>query len=255
MRLANKVALITGGASGIGAQAASRCAAEGAHVAIFDVNGEAAQVVANRIGAEGGSATAYTVDVSDEAAVSAAVADVVAQQGRIDALFNNAGIGFSARRHVAMQPVIDTPAADWDKVLAINLRSVYLLCRHVLPVMQAQGGGSIINNSSVMALVGYHGADAYTAAKGGIISLTRSLAVDHGPHGIRVNCICPGVIRTPIQDGLDDDPAFVEQISREIPLRRLADPVEVAHVVVFLASDEASYVTGAIIPVDGGFTT
>lgn len=254
MRFVDRIAIVTGGASGIGEQAAYHLAREGATVAIVDVDERGAAEVRQRIEAQGLRAASYPVDVSAEAQVSAAVSDIVKRYGRIDVLFNNAGVGFSSNERYTMAPLVDTPAPDWRAILDINLGGVFLLSKYVLPVMEAQRRGVVINNSSVMALSGYPGADAYTAAKGGIISLTRSMAVQYGPIGIRVNCICPGIIRTPMQGGSENDPDAVAETSRQIPLRRMGEPEEIAAVVAFLASDEASYVTGAIIPVDGGFS-
>jgi len=254
LRFVDRITIITGAASGIGEQTAYRFAQEGAMVAIIDVNERAAIEVRQRIVDRGFRAASYPVDVSAEEQVSAAVADIMGRYGRIDILFNNAGIGFSSNERYRMAPLVDTPAVDWATIMAINLGGVFLFSKYVLPVMEMQKRGVVINNSSVMALSGYPGADAYTAAKGGIISLTRSMAVQYGPVGIRVNCLCPGIIRTPMQGGNENDPGFIAKMSRQIPLRRVGEPEEIADMVAFLASDEASYVTGAIIPVDGGFS-
>lgn len=254
MRFADRIAIVTGAASGIGEQTVYRFAQEGATVAIVDVDERGAAEVRQRILDRGFQAVSYPVDVSVEQQVSAAVADIVERYGRIDILFNNAGIGFSSNERYRMAPLVDTPALDWRAILDINLGGVFLFSKYVLPIMEMQRRGVVINNSSVMALSGYPGADAYTAAKGGIISLTRSMAVQYGPVGIRVNCICPGIIRTPMQGGNENNPEAIADMSRQIPLRRMGEPKEIADVVAFLASDEASYLTAAIVPIDGGFS-
>ncbi|UCH27166.1 MAG: SDR family oxidoreductase [Trueperaceae bacterium] len=255
MRLYGKTVLITGAASGIGAATAERMAAEGANVAAVDLDGTALAQRVEQITAVGGSAFALPGDCSQEPDVERAVEGTLRRFGRIDVLFNNAAVGFSSASSYVMAPLTETTKPEWDAVIGVNLGSVHLCSRAVIPVMARQGKGSIIHNSSVMALKGYPGADAYTAAKGAMIALTRVMAVQYGPAGVRVNCICPGVIKTPIQAGLDRDPAWVSEMSAKIPLRRLGEAAEVASVVAFLASDEAAYLTGVVLPVDGGFVS
>jgi NAD(P)-dependent dehydrogenase (short-subunit alcohol dehydrogenase family) len=165
-------------------------------------------------------------------------------------LFNNAGIGYSANNRYRMASIVDTPEDAWDAIININLKGQAMGCKHAIPRMLEAGGGAIINNASIMAIAGCPGADAYTAAKGGIVSLTRALAVDWAARGIRVNCICPGTIDTPM-------PALKDAAARKAaaemaPMKRIGVSDEVARVALFLASDEASYITGVILPIDGG---
>jgi Dehydrogenases with different specificities (related to short-chain alcohol dehydrogenases) len=252
--LDGKAVIVTGGGSGQGRAASLLFAEEGANVLVADWNEKAAHEVADLIVARGGRAIAVHTDVSNEEHVKRMIATAQDAYGRVDVLFNNAGIGFSARSRYAMAGVVDTPAGDWDAVLGINLKGVALGCKHVLPVMAAQGGGAIVNNASINGLVAMTGADAYTASKGGIVALTRVLAADWGPKGIRVNCICPGGVNTPMIAEVLGDPAFADGMRAQAPLGRVAEPEEIARVAVFLASDAASYVTGVILPVDGGWT-
>lgn len=254
LRLAGKVAVITGAASGQGRAAARLFAEEGARVVVSDVNGEGAEEVADEIRDSGGEAVAVATDVSREAEVKAMIGAATETFGRLDVLFNNAGVGYSAADRITMASVVETPEEDWDAVLAINLKGAAMGCKHAIPVMERGGGGAIVNNASINALVGLSGADAYTAAKGGIVALTRVLAVDWGPKGIRVNCICPGGVDTPMIAPAIADEAVASFMRESTPLGRLARPEETARVALFLASDEASYLNGAIVPVDGGWT-
>lgn len=245
MRFKDKVVVVTGGASGQGAAACQMFAGEGARVIVADWNGEGAAQVAAEIGA-----VPFTADVSKEADVAAMLALAVDRFGRLDVLFNNAGVGYSETARFKMASIVDTPEAAFDAIIAINLKGQAMGCKHAIPHMLRSGGGAIVNNASVMAIKGLPGADAYTAAKGGIIALTRALAVDWAARGIRVNCICPGTIDTPM-------PALKDAAARAAaaamaPMRRIGHSEEVAHLALFLASDHASYITGAIIPVDGG---
>ncbi len=194
------------------------------------------------------------VDVSREPEVQAMIGRVVEEYGRLDILFNNAGVGYSASGRMKMASVVETPERDWDAILAINLKGVAMGCKHAIPVMEEQGGGAIINNASINALVGLPGADAYTAAKGGVVALSRVLAVEWGPKGIRVNCICPGGVDTPMIAPAISDERVMQSMQQNTPLGRLARPEEIANVALFIASEEASYLNGAIVPVDGGWT-
>ncbi len=253
-RLAGKVAVITGAASGQGHAAALLFAAEGARVVVADVNEEGAEKTAEGIRASNGEAVAVGADVSREAEVEATIQRAVDEYGGLDILFNNAGVGHSAADRLTMASVVETPEEDWDAILAINLKSVAMACKHAIPIMVENGGGAIVNNASINALVALSGADAYTAAKGGIVSLTRVLAVDWGPRNVRVNCICPGGVDTPMLAPALADEQVSNFLRESTPLGRLAKPEETARVALFLASDEASYLNGAIIPVDGGWT-
>lgn len=253
-RLKDKVAVITGAASGQGRAAALLFATEGAKVIASDVNMEGAEEVAKEIRGSDGESAAVRTDVSRESEVEAMIRTAVDEFGRLDILFNNAGVGYSASNRMKMASVVETPEEDWDTILAINLKGVAMGCKHAIPVMEEQGGGAIVNNASINALVGLSGADAYTAAKGGIVSLTRVLAVDWGPKNIRVNCICPGGVETPMISPVLSDEQILSFMRDSTPLGRLAQPEETARVALFLASEEASYLNGAIIPVDGGWT-
>jgi NAD(P)-dependent dehydrogenase (short-subunit alcohol dehydrogenase family) len=252
--LEGKVTIVTGGGSGQGAAAARLFAEHGAAVVIADWNEAGAQATAGAIEAAGGRASAIRTDVSDEDDVRAMIAAATDGYGRLDVLFNNAGIGFSETGRYKMASVVDTPLADWTAILAINLTGVALGCKHAIPVMVEQGGGVIVNNASINGISGLVGADAYTAAKGGVVALTRSMAAEWGPKGIRVNCICPGGVDTPMVAGALDSPGTQEYIAATTPLQRVAQPEEIGSVALFLASDLASYLTGVILPADGGVT-
>jgi NAD(P)-dependent dehydrogenase (short-subunit alcohol dehydrogenase family) len=254
MRLEDKVAVITGAASGQGRAAAKLFASEGARVIAADIDEGGAQRTVAKIKEAGGEATAVKVDVSREPDVRAMIESATDRYGRLDVLFNNAGVGYSTSGRMKMASVVETPEKDWDAILAINLKGVALGCKHAIPVMERQGYGSIINNASINALVGLPGADAYTAAKGGVVALSRVLAVEWGPRGIRVNCICPGGVDTPMIAPVISDERVMQSMRQNTPLGRLARPEEIANVALFLASEEASYLNGAIISVDGGWT-
>lgn len=243
----DRVVIVTGGASGQGAAACRLFAEGGARVVVADWNEDGAQAVAREIGG-----SAFKVDVSREEGVAAMVRTTVERYGRLDALFNNAGVGHSSTGRFKMASIVETPEADFDAIIAINLKSVAMACKHAIPVMAAKGGGAIVNNASIQGIKGVLGADAYAAAKGGIISLSRVLAVDWGPKNIRVNCICPGPIATPMISALLDDPSTAPGMYADVPLGRVGTADEVAKVAVFLCSDDAAYVNGAILPVDGG---
>ena len=246
MRLAGKVAVITGGGSGIGRATAERFAREGARVVVADLLGDRAATVVERIAASGGEALAITADVTRAAQVTALADAALARYGQVDILINNAGrsLGDDLR---------DIDEETWDANFAIVLKSAYLCIRALVPQMIARGGGAIINIASINGLTGI-GEDAYGAAKAGMINLTQNIAVRYAPHGVRANCICPGTIRTPIWDGrLARNPSTFERLTKWYPLRRIGEPTDIANAALFLASDEASWITGAILPVDGGF--
>lgn len=247
--LEGRAAIVTGGAGGIGSATALAMARAGARVAVVDLDEAAARAVADRITADGGTAIAVGADVADEAAIVALVALVLEAFGGIDVVFNNAGI---IRRSTAVELDVDT----WDLVMAVNVRSIFLMCKHVVPVMAAAGGGSIINTGSGWGLKGGGQALSYCASKGAVVNMTRALAIDHGPQGIRVNSVNPGDINTGMlrdearQLGQDEASFMAEAADR--PLHRYGQPSEIADVVVWLAGDQSSYVTGAAIVADGG---
>jgi len=253
--LTDKVAVVTGGGKGQGRSSALLFAEEGASVVIADWDVPSAETTAAEIVAAGGRAVPIKVDVSSEEDVKRMIGAALDSYGRLDILFNNAAIGYSARSRFFMGKLVDTPVSDWDSILGINLRGVALGCKHGIPVMLKQGGGVILNNSSMNALIAIPGADAYTAAKGGIVALTRVLADVYGPSGIRVNCICPGAIDTPMTaEAFANPKGPLEYRKANTPLRRIGQPEEIAQVALFLVSDRSSFVTGVILPVDGGYT-
>lgn len=251
MLLQEKTAIVTGGAGGIGQATSRAMAAEGARVAVLDLDAQAAETIAQEICDAGGDAIACEVDVADEASVTKAVSAVQEAFGRIDILFNNAGI-------IRRTTVTETTPEDWDRVMAVNVRSIYLMCRAVIPIMASQGGGAIVNTGSGWGMKGGDNAISYCASKGAVVNMTRALAIDHGKQGIRVNSVNPGDVLTPMlldeaqQLGAERAQFLDEAADR--PLGRMGQPSEVAEAVVWLASDRASYLTGATIAVDGGGT-
>jgi NAD(P)-dependent dehydrogenase (short-subunit alcohol dehydrogenase family) len=251
MRLQDKVTIITGGASGMGRVAARMFAAEGAKVVVADVTEAAAQSVVDEVKADGGQAVAVVADVSKEADAKRMVDEAIAAFGRVDVLYNNAGI-----MPQADHSVIDTSVEDWDRVMAVNVRGVFLGCKFAIPKMVQQGSGSIINIASFVALVGCSNPqDAYTASKGAVLSLTRSLAVQFAPSGVRSNAICPGPVETPLlMDWLvKDEEAKRIRLARN-PTGRFGKPEEIVHMAIYLASDESRWTNGAALVVDGGIT-
>ena len=251
MRLQDKVTIITGGASGMGRVAASMFAAEGAKVVVADVTAPAAQSVVDEVTGAGGQAVAVAADVSKEADAKRMVDEAIAAFGRVDVLYNNAGI-----MPEADHSVIDTSVEDWDRVMAVNVRGVFLGCKFAIPQMLEQGSGSIINIASFVALIGCSNPqDAYTASKGAVLSLTRSLAVQFAPRGVRSNAICPGPVETPLlMDWLvKDEEAKRIRLARN-PTGRFGKPEEIVHMAMYLASDESRWTNGAAMVVDGGIT-
>lgn len=251
MRLKNKVAIITGAGSGQGRAAALIFSTEGAKIAVSDWKPELGDETVTLVKKAGGEAIFIRSDVSESADVQNLVRTTVSTYGRIDILYNNAGVGFSSP--LSMADVINTPEADWDRVIAINLRSMYLTAKYGIPEMIKSGGGSIINTASIAALIGSGAAHAYTAAKGGMVALSRALAVEFGPKNIRVNCICPGAIDTPMIAPVIDPLKKSGQTFMTSPIRRLGMPEDIANCALYLASDESSFVTGATLVVDGGY--
>ena len=250
MRLKDKVALITGAGSGIGREAALLFAKEGASVVAVDMNEAAGRETVAAIERDGGRATFVRADVSRAADVEAMVAAAKKAYGRLNVLFNNAGI-FPANDG----SVLETDEKTWDLVLSVNLKGVFLGCKYGIPAMLESGGGSIVNTASFVALMGSATPQiAYTASKGGVLALTREIAVEFARKGIRVNAICPGPVDTPLLQELFSDPARKARRLVHIPMGRLAQAKEVAQAALFLASDDSSYVNGAAFTVDGAIT-
>ena len=248
-RVARKVALITGAASGIGRATALLFAREGAAVALADLNTDAGQRVADEIAQSGGRAFFETIDVTRAADCQRLVERAIREFDRIDILFNNAGI-------IRRATILDLSEEDWDRVMAVNVKSIYLLSREVIPHMQKAGGGTIINTASGWGLTGGAKAAVYCASKGAVVLLTKAMAVDHGPQHIRVNCICPGDTDTGMwreearQLGEESSRFLAEAAKR--PLGRVGTPEEIAQAALYLASDASSFVTGTALVVDGG---
>ncbi len=251
MRLADKVTIITGAGGGMGRVAARMFAAEGARVVVAEYGEDAGRETVAQIEAAGGQATFVRADVSRESDAKAMVDHALTTYGRLDCLYNNAGV-----MPEADHSVVDTEVDVWDQVMAVNVRGVYLGCKYAIPAMEAAGGGSIINIASFVALLGCSvPQDAYTASKGAVLSLTRSLAVQFGPKGIRTNAICPGPVETPLlMDWLvKDEEAKHIRLARN-PTGRFGKPEEIVHLAVYLASDESRWTNGAQLVVDGGIT-
>lgn len=251
-RLAGKVCVITGAGGGMGRVACETFAAEGAQVVALDVMAAAAAETAERVRAAGGSAIAHACDVSREADAKAAMAYAAAKLGGIDVLYNNAGI-----MPEADHSVIDTEVEVWDRVMAVNVRGIFLCCKYAIPEMLKRGRGSIINIASFVALLGCSvPQDAYTASKGAVLSLTKSLAIQFRPKGIRTNAICPGPIETPLLTEwlLKDEAARNLRLSRQ-PSGRFGRPEDIVNAALYLASDESDWTNGATLVVDGGITS
>jgi NAD(P)-dependent dehydrogenase (short-subunit alcohol dehydrogenase family) len=251
MRLKDKVSIITGGGSGMGRIAALMFAAEGAKVVVADVTEATAGAVVDEVRAAGGEASGVAADVSKEDDARRMVEHAISTYGRVDVLYNNAGI-----MPQADHSVIDTSVEDWDRVMAVNVRGVFLGCKYAIPRMVEQGSGSIINISSFVALVGCSNPqDAYTASKGAVLALTKSLAVQFAPKGVRTNAICPGPVETPLlMDWLvKDEEAKRIRLARN-PTGRFGKPEEIVAMGIYLASDESRWTNGAAMVVDGGIT-
>lgn len=249
-RFEDQVALVTGAGHGIGRASALRLAREGADVAVLDLSGEAAEETAALAAREGARTMALECDVADEEAVAAAVNDVLERFGRIDVLHSNAGVLIAGDAESA---TLD----EWERTFAVNVRGAFLVSRAVLPAMRAQGKGAIVATASTSGIAAEPAIAAYCASKAAVIQLTRQLAVDYSRHGIRVNCVCPGWVDTgfndPILVGVSET-ELAEVIDRTVPLGRQGTPEEIAAVVAFLASDDASVVTGHALVADGGLT-
>ena len=241
-QFAGKIAFVTGAAAGIGAATARLLAAEGATVVVADRNGDGAAEVAAEIGG-----VAQALDVTDDAAVGRAIAEIVARHGRLDFAVNNAGVG------TARKPIADHSPEEWRHIVGTNLDAVFYCMRHELLAMRAAGGGAIVNVASMLSTRGYPGTGPYSAAKHGVVGLTRTAALDHAGDGIRVNSVGPGFVDThmSMRDRTDEDRA---NIARAHPIGRMATPNDVAELIAFLLSDRAAFITGSFHLVDGGYT-
>jgi 3-oxoacyl-[acyl-carrier protein] reductase len=246
MLLKDRVAIITGGGGGIGRAAALRFAQEGAKVAVADVVAEAAQRVADEVKAAGGEALAAAVNAADRASVDSMVEQVRARWGRIDILVNNAGILRDAR-------LVKMAEADFDAVIGVNLKGVFNCTQAVAPIMIEQEYGRIVNTASVVALYGNFGQTNYVASKAGVIGMTKVWARELGRRGITVNAVAPGFIQTEMIAGLPEN--VFKMLLERVPVGRMGEPEDIANAYVWLASDQASYVNGAVLSVDGGVTT
>ena len=244
MRLNNKTAIVTGGGRGIGKAIALRFAEEGAKVVVDDVNNANGTETIAAITNAGGEALFVNADVSDAADAERLIARAVDAYGTVDILVNN-----------AICSTADVLNNNWEANLAVALQGTSHCSNAVIPVMQAAGGGSIVNIASVNGLIGLQAIHAYSAAKGGVIALTRSMAVAHGKDNIRINCICPGTIQTEVWEPmLERNPKILDEITPWYPLGRIGQPIDIANAALFLASDEASFATGAVFVIDGGLT-
>jgi NAD(P)-dependent dehydrogenase (short-subunit alcohol dehydrogenase family) len=247
--LRGKIAIITGAASGIGLATAKLLAEMGATVALIDINETEGRVVLEQIKEEEGQAEFYLCDVTSDSDCERTVDAIYKKFDRIDILFNNAGV-------IRRKNVVELEEKDWDLVIDVNLKSIFLLSKYVIPIMKKGGGGSIVNTGSGWGIKGGSKAIAYCAAKGGVVNMTRAMAIDHGKEGIRVNCVCPGDVDTPLLRGeakqlaVDEEMFMKEAADR--PLNRVGKPLDVAYAVLFLVSDLSNWVTGTSIIVDGG---
>ncbi|OLD50825.1 MAG: hypothetical protein AUI42_01600 [Actinobacteria bacterium 13_1_40CM_2_65_8] len=251
MDLAGKVAIVTGGGAGIGRAAAIALAGAGAATVVADIDQQAAEAVASEIVGQGGSALGLVVDVSRSVDVGTMAAAAVDSYGGIDLLYNNAAI-----QTYGSVTELEEPA--WDRLFAVNVKGIYLCSRICIPLMRSRGGGAIVNAASIQGLATQKRVAAYAASKGAVISLTRSMALDYASDGIRVNCICPGSVDTPMlrknAAAQGDAEAVLAMWGSVHPIGRIAQPAEIARLVVFLMSDDASFITGASYVIDGGLT-
>jgi len=248
-KFASKVAIVTAGGSGIGAATARRFAQEGASVVIADISGRRAEEVTAGITSGGGKAVSIKMDASDPEGVQATIKLALDTYGRLDIMFNNAGLA-----DVAL--LEETTLESWNRVIAVTLTSTFLGMKYCLPIMRQQGGGAIVNTASISGTGGDYGLSSYNAAKAGVINLTCAAAIENAQFNIRINCVCPGAINTRAAQLLGGDKAeeFRRLQAKAHPLGRMGEPEEIANTVLFLASDEASFITGAAIVVDGGVT-
>lgn len=247
-KLDSKVAIITGAAAGIGAEIARVFAQEGAQVVIADYNGEGASETANAINRNGGQATSVAVNVAEDSEVQAMVEHAHTTYGMIDILVNNAGVGSPP------MPLHVTETSDWDRVVDVNLKGVFLGMKYALPHMMEQKSGTIINIASIAGIIGSPGLTPYAAAKAGVIELTRVVAAEYSRYNIRCNTIAPGWTKTAMVDRYIESGISEQNLLRGIPLRRLGEVSEIAHTALFLAGDEAQFIQGATLVIDGGIT-
>jgi NAD(P)-dependent dehydrogenase (short-subunit alcohol dehydrogenase family) len=251
-QLSNKVAIVTGAASGIGKAAAELFAEHGARVAIADWNQPAGQAAADGICAHGGQAHFCSTDVSREEDVQNLIRSTLSVYGKLDIVVNNAAVQVLAQ-------ATSTSVEDWERMQGVNLRGVFLCAKHAIPEMIRSGGGAIVNMASILGFVGDPDLAAYCAFKGGVIALTKALAITYGPQGVRVNAICPGDVATPMVEeffnNAPDPERFRQDVYSKYALRRIAQPREIAQVAAFLASDASSFMTGSVVVVDGGLTS
>lgn len=251
-RFADKVVVVTGGNSGIGAAAAAQFAAEGATVVIAARDDARSAEVAAGIIAAGGAAVTQQCDVTKQADCAGVVARCRSDFGKLDMLFNNAGIIYREKT------ALDTSPEEWDHTLAVNATGTFLMSRAAVPLMIEGGGGAIVNNASYFGLVGGRGTAAYSASKGAVVLLTKAMALDHAADGVRVNCVCAGSVDTPMlqseMEAMGGEAEVRHLFEAKHPLGRIARPEEIAAAVLYLASDEAGFITGAALPIDGGLT-
>ncbi len=240
---------MTGAATGIGQAAARAISAQGAAVALWDIDGEAVAALARDLTSEAAPCVGISVDVVSSAAVSQAMAQTLDALGGVDGAFNNAGIGAKS------VPIDEIDEADFDRIVGVNLKGVWLCMKHQIGQMKAGNGGAIVNNASVAGLVGFQGQAGYSATKHGVIGLSKSAAVECAPVKIRVNAVCPGAVRTPILRHLEAAGVTEAMLESMSPQGRIAEPSEIAEAVVWLLSEKSSFVTGAAMPIDGGWTT
>jgi meso-butanediol dehydrogenase / (S,S)-butanediol dehydrogenase / diacetyl reductase len=248
-KLEEKVAIVTAGGSGIGAATVRRFAHEGAAVVIADLSGSRAEQIRSEVAATGGRAAVIKMDVADPQAVEATIKLALDSFGRLDVLFNNAGMAEVSLIH-------ETTLESWERVMAVTLTGTFLGLKYAIPIMRHQGGGAIINTASISGIHGDYGMASYNAAKAGVINLTRTAALENAKHGIRVNCVCPGAINTRVAQILGKGHAeeWRRVMGSAHPIGRMGEPEEIANTVTFLASDEASFITGASFVADGGIT-
>jgi meso-butanediol dehydrogenase/(S,S)-butanediol dehydrogenase/diacetyl reductase len=255
MRFDGKVGLITGAGSGIGRATAIGFAQRGGAIAVADINGENANKVAAEITAAGGRAIAIVADVTQPAAIDMMIERTTSAFGRLDVLHNNAfGMPAAQASTQVSARMADVEDSVWSHMIDVGLTAVFRAMKRAIPVMRATGGGAIVNTASISGLRADYGIAAYNAAKAGVINLTRVVAIEYARQGIRANCVCPGAINTPLLAPALELPGFADKFNETIPMGRLGQPEEIANVVLFLASDLASFVTGAAFVADGGQT-